>query len=61
MPDDARSHAVNLAGVWIASEEKVPVFCRTGFMLVAKRGVTLKIAVRSQAGALNVALAGAIR
>ena len=42
--DGARSHAVNLTGQWYGG---VGVLARAGFMLDAKHGVTLKIAVRS--------------
>jgi len=58
VPEDARSHAVNLHGVFFGD---IKVFCRAGFMLDAKHGVTLKIAVRSSDQELNVMLGNAIR
>jgi hypothetical protein len=58
VPDGARSHAVNLTGVFFGD---VPVLARAGFMLDAKHGVTLKIAVRSANPQVNNMLTNAIR
>ena len=56
--DGARSHAVNLTGQWFGG---VAVLARAGFMLDAKHGVTLKIAVRSPNPRVNTMLTNAIR
>lgn len=45
VPDDKRSHACNLYGVFLGGTQ---VLCRAGFMLDQKHGVTLKIAVRCE-------------
>lgn len=58
VPDGARSHAVNLSGVFFPG---VQVLARAGFMLDAKHGVTLKIAVRSKEPTINTLLTNAIR
>jgi len=59
--DDARSHAVNLAGAFLVGGEKMPVLARAGVMLMSGRGVTLKIAVRSDNADINTLLCSAIR
>ena len=56
--EGARSHAVNLTGQWFGG---VPVLARAGFMLDARHGVTLKIAVRSRDQRVNQMLTNAIR
>ena len=56
--EGARSHAVNLTGQWFGG---VAVLARAGFMLDAKHGVTLKIAVRSNNPRVNQMLTNAIR
>ena len=56
--EGARSHAVNLTGQWFGG---VAVLARAGFMLDAKHGVTLKIAVRSPNQRVNQMLTNAIR
>jgi len=58
VPEGARSHAVNLTGVFFGD---LPVLARTGFLLDAKHSVTFKIAVRSNNPAINTMLANAIR
>jgi hypothetical protein len=58
VPEGARSHAVNLSGVFFGD---LTVLARAGFMLDAKHGVTLKIAVRSPNPAVNNMLTNAIR
>lgn len=59
--DDARSHAVNLAGFFLEAPTPLPVLARAGVMMVQGKGVTLKISVRSENAELNTTLCGAIR
>lgn len=56
--DGARSHAANLYGTFFPRQ---PVLCRAGFMLDAKSGVTLKVAVRCENAAICDILAACIR
>lgn len=58
VPDDARSHAVNLAGNFL---DGTSILARAGFMLGKTQSVTLKIAVRSTNPEANELLCGAIR
>jgi len=58
VPDDKRSHAVNLHGTFIGD---IPVLCRAGFMLDQKHGVSLKIAVRSTDANVAALLSQCIR
>eukprot|EP01006_Ploeotia_vitrea_P034526 TRINITY_DN65761_c11_g3_i1.p1 TRINITY_DN65761_c11_g3~~TRINITY_DN65761_c11_g3_i1.p1 ORF type:complete len:961 (+),score=596.77 TRINITY_DN65761_c11_g3_i1:134-3016(+) len=58
VPEDKRSHACNLYGKFIGD---VPVLCRAGFMLDAKHGVTLKIAVRCQDPQVATMLSNCVR
>lgn len=56
--DGARTHAANLTGTFFGD---INVLCRAGFVLDAKHGVTLKIAVRSPQPAVNDMLTKVIR
>lgn len=58
VPEGARSRAVNLTGVFFGG---IQVYARAGFMMDAKHGVTLKIAVRSANPQVNQMLTNAIR
>lgn len=58
VPDDARSHAVNLAGNFL---DGTSILARAGFMLGKTQSVTLKIAVRSTNSEANELLCGAVR
>jgi hypothetical protein len=58
VPEGARTHAANLTGVFFGD---VNVLCRAGFVLDAKHGVTLKIAVRSTQPQVNDMLTKVIR
>lgn len=58
VPDSARSHAVNLHGIFHGN---IHAFCRTAFMLVDGKGVSLKIACRSEDSMVNHLIASAIR
>mmetsp|Transcript_16899 Transcript_16899/g.33010 ORF Transcript_16899/g.33010 Transcript_16899/m.33010 type:complete len:887 (-) Transcript_16899:180-2840(-) len=58
VPEDARSHAVNLAGIFLDGTQ---VLARAGFMLGKTNSVTLKIAVRSTNSDANELLCGAVR
>jgi hypothetical protein len=58
VPEEKNSHAVNLAGTFFGG---VPVLLRAGFMLDAKSGVTLKVAVRCKDQAIRVMLLSLIR
>ena len=40
VPEEKRTHACNLSGVFLSG---MNVFCRAGFMLDEKHGVTLKV------------------
>jgi len=59
--DGARSHAVNLAGSFLDLPKPMTVLARAGVMMVEGKGVTLKIAVRSENATLNATLCEAIR
>lgn len=58
VPDDKRAHAAILCGTFLGN---IPVLCRAGFMLDAKHGVTLKIAVKSQNTHIAGLLASCVR
>jgi len=58
VPEDARSHAVNLAGCFL---DGTSVLARAGFMLGKSSSVALKIAVRSTNAEANELLCGAVR
>jgi len=57
VPEDARSHGVNLIGTYFGDHRAL---CRAGFMLDPKHGVTLKIAVRSKNAAVRQMLVNCI-
>jgi len=59
--DDARSHAVNLAGRFLQKPTPVLILARAGVMMAEGKGINLKIAVRSDSQALNQLLCNAIR
>jgi len=59
--DDARSHAVNLAGRFLQNPSPVLILARAGVMMAEGKGINLKIAVRSDNQALNQLLCNAIR
>lgn len=58
--EDARSHAVNLAGLFLQSPNPIQVLARAGVMLVEGKGVNLKIHVRSASKDINEMLCSAI-
>jgi len=58
VPDNQSSHAVNMYGIF---HGKTHVFCRTVFMLVDGKGVSLKIACRSEDPIVNQLIATSIR
>lgn len=58
VPDDRRSHDVNLYGVFVGD---VPVLCRARFLLDKKNGVTVKIGVRSTSADVSQTLANCVR
>lgn len=58
--DDARSHAVNLAGRFLHSPP-VQILARAGVMMADGKGVNLKIAVRSENQELNQLVCNGIR
>lgn len=62
VPEDARSHALNMVGTCLTGPggQGVRVFARAGFVQL-ETGVALKLAVRSASPEINAALATAIR
>lgn len=61
VPDDVKSHAVNLAGHFILAGKPHLVLARAGIMSTAGKGVQLKVVCRSDDGQLNKTLCTAIR
>jgi len=61
VPDDARSHPVNLVGRFLQGKQNTMMFARAGVMMSEGKAISLKIAVRSESSELNQMLCNAIR